>query len=109
MNKPKYNSLAPDLKAIIDRNSGIETSGWLGKVQQGGDVAGRKSASDRNNTIHTIPAAEAQEFRRKARLVEVEWVEDMNKRGFDGKKLLDGARAMIDKHGKTGPAPARKA
>ena len=108
MNKAKYNSLAPDLKAIIDRNSGIETSGWLGKVQQNGDVAGRKSASDRNNTIHTIPAAEAQEFKRKARLVEVEWVEDMNKRGFDGKKLLEGARSLIDKHGKVASAPARK-
>lgn len=109
MNKAKYNSLPPDLKAVIDRNSGIETSGWLGRVQQAGDAAGRKSASDRNNTIHTIPASEAQEFRRKARLVEVEWVEDMNKRGFDGKKLLETARSLIDKHGRTTAAPARKA
>jgi TRAP-type transport system periplasmic protein len=108
MNKAKYNALAPDLKAVIDRNSGVETSGWLGKVQQGGDAAGRKSASDRNNTIHTIPAAEAQEFKRKARLVEVEWVEDMNKRNFDGKKLLEGARSLIEKHGKAVSAPARK-
>ena len=34
MNKAKYESLAPDLKAVIDKNSGLETSGWLGKVQQ---------------------------------------------------------------------------
>jgi TRAP-type transport system periplasmic protein len=100
MNKAKYNSLAPDLKKVIDANSGLETSGWLGKVQQQGDVAGRKSAVDRNNTIYTIPASEAQEFRRKARLVEVEWVEDMNKRGHDGKKLLDTAKALIEKHAK---------
>jgi TRAP-type C4-dicarboxylate transport system substrate-binding protein len=108
MNKAKYNSLPPDLKAVIDRNSGIETSGWLGRVQQAGDAAGRKSASDRNNTIYTIPASDAQEFRRKARLVEVEWVEDMNKRGHDGKKLQDTARALIEKHGKTTAAPARR-
>ncbi|MGV3569699.1 MAG: TRAP transporter substrate-binding protein [Ramlibacter sp.] len=101
MNKAKYNSLAPDLKKFIDANSGMATSGWLGKVQQAGDAPGRKSASDRKNTIHTISAADAQEFKRKARLVEVEWVEDMNKRGFDGKKLLDTARALIEKHGKT--------
>jgi TRAP-type transport system periplasmic protein len=101
MNKAKYNSLAPDLKKVIDANSGLETSGWLGKVQQQGDVAGRKSAVDRNNTIYTIPASEAQEFRRKARLVEVEWVEDMNKRGHDGKKLLDTAKALIEKHAKS--------
>jgi TRAP-type transport system periplasmic protein len=101
MNKAKYNSLPPDLKKVIDKNSGIETSGWLGKVQQAGDAAGRKAAVDHGNTIFTVPAAEAQEFRRRSRSIEVEWVEDMNKRGFDGRKLLDTARALIEKHTKT--------
>lgn len=101
MNKAKYNSLAPDLKKVIDNNSGMATSAWLGKVQQGNDVPGRKTASDRGNTIYTVSAAEAQEFRRKSRTVEVEWVEDMNKKGFDGKKLLDTARSLIEKHTKT--------
>ena len=32
--------------------------------------------------------------------IDDEWVADMNKRGFDGKKLLDTARALIDKHTK---------
>jgi TRAP-type transport system periplasmic protein len=109
MNKAKYNSLAPDLKKIIDNNSGMATSGWLGKVQQGNDPNGRKAAEDRKNTIYTIPAADAQEFKRKSRLVEVEWVEDMNKRGHDGKKLLETAKALIEKHGKSAAAPAKKA
>lgn len=100
MNKAKYNALAPDLKKVIDNNSGMATSAWLGKVQQGNDVPGRKTASDRGNTIYTVSAAEAQEFRRKSRTVEVEWVEDMNKKGFDGKKLLDTARSLIEKHTK---------
>jgi len=100
MNKAKYASLPPDLKAIIDKNSGIETSGWLGKVQQGGDVPGREAAVKQGNTIHSIPATEAQEFKRKARLVEVEWMQDMDKRGFNGKQLLDTAKALIEKHGK---------
>ena len=101
MNKAKYNSLPPDLKKVIDANSGLATSGWLGKTQQAGDVAGRKAASDRGNTIFTVPAAQAQEFRRASRSIEVEWVEDMNKRGFDGRKLLDTARALIEKHTRT--------
>lgn len=112
MNKAKYNSLPADLKKIIDANSGIDTSGWLGKTQNAGDPAGRKSATDRGNTIFTIDAAEAQQFRRASRAIEVEWVEDMNKRGFDGKKLLDSARALIDKHtaalAKPAAAPAKK-
>ena len=101
MNKAKYNSLPADLKKIIDNNSGMETSAWLGKAQQAGDVAGRKSASDRNNKIYTIKPAEALNFRNKSKAIELEWVEDMNKRGFDGKKLLDGAKALIEKHTKT--------
>ena len=102
MNKAKYNSMPADLKKIIDNNSGMATSAWLGKTQQAGDVAGRKSAADRSgNTIFTVGVAEAQNFRRKSRAIEVEWVEDMNKRGFDGKKLLEGARALIEKHTKT--------
>ena len=101
MNKAKYNSLAPDLQKVIDNNSGMATSAWLGKVQQGNDVPGRKTASDRGNTIYTINSTEAQEFRRKSRQVEVDWVEDMKKKGFDGKKLLDTARSLIEKHTKT--------
>ena len=104
MNKAKYESLAPDLKKVIDNNSGMATSAWLGKVQQGNDAMGRKSASDRGNTIYTVSPVEAQDFRRKSRSIEVEWVEDMNKKGFDGKKLLDTARALIEKHGKSGKA-----
>jgi TRAP-type C4-dicarboxylate transport system substrate-binding protein len=113
MNKAKYNSLPADLKKIIDNNSGIETSAWLGKTQQAGDASGRKTAADRGNTIFTIGAVEAQEFRRASRAIEVEWVEDMNKRGFDGKKLLSSARTLIDKHtaaqSKAPPTKAKKA
>lgn len=98
MNKARYNSLAPDLKKVIDANSGMATSGWLGKVQQAGDAPGRKSAVDHGNTIFTVGPSEAQEFRRRSREIEVEWVEDMNKRGHDGRKLLDTAKALIAKH-----------
>jgi len=112
MNKAKYASLAPDLKKVLDNNSGMAASAWLGKTQQGNDPLGRKAAVDRGNTIFTVSAAEAQDFRRKSRSIEVEWVEDMNKRGFDGRKLLDTARVLIDKHAMPAPgkaAPAKKA
>jgi TRAP-type C4-dicarboxylate transport system substrate-binding protein len=102
MNKAKYNSLPPDLKKVIDANSGMATSAWLGKVQQAGDIPGRKAAAAQPGTsIYTVGPNEAQEFRRRSRQIEVEWVEDMNKRGYDGRKLLETAKALIDKHTKT--------
>jgi len=101
MNKARYESLPADLKKVIDNNSGLATSAWLGKVQQANDVPGRKTASDRGNTIYTITAADTQQFVKLSSQVDDEWVADMNKRGFDGKKLLDTAKALIAKHGKT--------
>jgi TRAP-type C4-dicarboxylate transport system substrate-binding protein len=100
MNKAKYESLAPDLKKVIDDNSGMATSAWLGKTQQGNDPVGRKAAADRGNSIVTLTTAEADEFIRLSARIDDEWVADMNKRNFDGKKLLDTAKALIAKHGR---------
>ena len=100
MNKAKYDSLAPDLKKVIDANSGLATSGWLGKTQQGNDPIGRKSAVDRNNAIHTFSAAETQEFVKLSSHVDDEWVADMDKRGHKGAALLKAAKDLIAKPGK---------
>ncbi len=100
MNKARYDSLAPDLKKVIDANSGMATSAWLGKTQQGNDPVGRKSATDRNNTLYTFSAAETQEFIKRSSHVDEEWVADMDKRGFKGAQLLEAAKGLIAKHGK---------
>ena len=100
MNKAKYDGLSPELKKVIDANSGMATSAWLGKTQQGNDPIGRKAAVDRGNTIHTLSAGEAQEFVKVSQAIDDEWVADMTKRGFDGRKLLQSARDLIAKHSK---------
>jgi TRAP-type C4-dicarboxylate transport system substrate-binding protein len=100
MNKAKYESLSPELKKVIDDNSGLATSAWLGKTQQGNDPLGRKAAADRGNTIVQMSKAETEAFIKLSSQVDDEWVADMDKRGFDGKKLLSTARALIAKHGK---------
>jgi TRAP-type transport system periplasmic protein len=100
MNQAKYDSMPPDLKKVIDANSGIATSALFGKTTQDSDVIGRKAAQDRGNTIYTVTAADAAEFMKLSASVEEEWVADMSKRGHDGKKLLDAAKALIAKHSK---------
>jgi len=100
MNKAKYDSLPADLKKVIDANSGIETSGWLGKVQEGNDPRGRKSAEERNNTIHRFSQADYDAFRKAADQVDEDWVKEMNGKGTNGRQLLDSARALIQKHTK---------
>ncbi len=100
MNSARYASLAPDLKKVIDNNTGMATSAWLGKTQQGNDVPGRKTAVDRGNTIYQFTAAQREEFVKLSARIDDEWVADMDKRGFKGAQLLQTARELIAKHGK---------
>ena len=101
MNKAKYDGLSPDLRKVIDANSGLTTSAWLGKTQQGNDPTGKKPAVERGNTIYTLTNAEANDFIKVSQAIDDEWVADITKRGFDGKKLLQSARDLIAKHSKT--------
>jgi TRAP-type C4-dicarboxylate transport system substrate-binding protein len=100
MNKAKYDALPADLKKVIDANSGADTSAWLGKVQEGNDPKGRKTAEDRKNTITRFSAAEYENFRKASAQVDDDWVKEMNGKGFNGKQLLDDARALIKKYTK---------
>lgn len=98
MNKAKYDGLPADLKRVIDANSGLETSGFLGRTQQSGDPVARKLAEDRKNTIVTLAGTDAEAFRKAADAVDDEWIKEMNGKGFNGKQLFDTARSLIEKH-----------
>ncbi|MDQ2780880.1 MAG: TRAP transporter substrate-binding protein [Pseudomonadota bacterium] len=101
MNKPKYESLAPDLKKVIDNNSGLATSGWLGKTQQANDAIGRKATVDAGGTIYQVTPAEREMFVKRSAPIDDEWVVDIDKRGFKGKELLASAKSLIAKYGKS--------
>jgi TRAP-type transport system periplasmic protein len=98
MNKVKYDSLPPDLKKVIDANSGAETSAWIGKVFGEGDIVGRKLSE--KNTFNTIPAAELENWRKAAQPIVDDWVKDATAKGANGKALLESARNLIDKYNK---------
>ncbi len=98
MNQRRYDALPSDLQRVIDANTGIEASAALGRGQESGDAAARRMAQERGNRINTIRGAEAHEFLRQARQVEVNWVQDMDRRGFNGRELLANARRLIQKH-----------
>ena len=101
MNKAKYDSLPADLKKVIDANSGIETSGWLGKTQEGNDVPVRKAVQEKKpGSIYTFTAADTAAFRKASDAVDDEWVKEITGKGFDGKALLQAAKDLIKKYTK---------
>lgn len=100
MNKAKYDSLPPDLKKVIDNNSGQALSGLAGKAFLQADIEGKKVVG--NNTINVIPKAELENWKKTGQPLSDAWVSDMNSKGRNGKQMLDGAKSLIAKH-----APAK--
>jgi TRAP-type C4-dicarboxylate transport system substrate-binding protein len=96
MNKAKYDSLTPELKKVIDANSGQALSGSIGKTFLAADAIGKKLTE--KNTHNVIPASELQGWKKIGEQVTDAWVADVTAKGADGKKLLSDAKALIAKY-----------
>ena len=98
MNQAKYNSLPPDLKKVIDQNSGVATSKWVGQVWDAGVAASRKVSIDRKNTINTLSDAEYQRWTKATASVDDSWIKEVDAKGGNGKALLQDAKALLKKY-----------
>jgi hypothetical protein len=65
-----------------------------------GDKGGRGLTEKAGNRLIHLDAAETQRWMKATESVEKEWIVDVAKKGIDGKKLVDDARALIEKHAK---------
>jgi len=95
MNKDKYNSLSPELKKVIDANSGEALSGQIGKVFLAADAEGKKLTA--KNTTNVIPAAELANWKKAGQPLVDAWIAEVTAKGQNGKQLYDSARALIAK------------
>lgn len=98
MNKKKYDSLSPELKKVIDDNSGREHSAWVASVFAEGDVAGRKATEGRSNKISQLPQPEVAKLKAASADIAKEWIADVSKKGKDGQALYDEAVALVKKY-----------
>lgn len=98
MNKQKYDSLPDDLKAVIDKNSGLEFSVFAGGTQADADGPAREVALDMGNNIITLDEAQTQVWVDASKPIYDAWVADMNAKGIDGQALIDEAQALIAKY-----------
>ena len=96
MNQAKYDSLSPELKKVIDRNSGQALSGMAGKAFLQADAEGKKLIN--KSAVNVIPKAELENWKKLSQPLFDAWVSDMNSKGHNGKQMLDGAKALIAKH-----------
>jgi TRAP-type C4-dicarboxylate transport system substrate-binding protein len=95
MNKAKYDSLPPDLKKVIDNNSGVEASAFAGDKFDNVVVANHKLATDRGNVVNVLAPAELARWTQATAEIDDQWVKEVSAKGANGAALLENARVLI--------------
>jgi len=95
MNKDSYNALPDDLKAVIDANSGLETSAMAGRAHDTGDRDGRALMEEAGNEIATLSEDETVRIVALGEAVTQDWIADMTAKGLDAAQLVDDAKAAV--------------
>ena len=96
MNLDSYASLPPDLKAVIDKNSGRNIAQWMGQVWTDVEKPGEKAALESGEFIY-LPSAEVEKLRALTENPVAErWISVVAKQGIDGRPLIREAKALIE-------------
>ena len=96
MNNDAYNNMAPDLQAIIDNNSGLESSIFAGATQAGADGPAREIAVDLGNNIVTVDAeTAASDWLPVVEPVFDGWIAEMAEIDLDGQAMIDSVRGLM--------------
>jgi TRAP-type C4-dicarboxylate transport system substrate-binding protein len=98
MNTAKYNSLPPELRKVIDNNSGLEASKWAGRVWDTGTAPARRIAQERQHTFNVLSDAEYKRWVHATESVNEEWIREVSAKGADGRALLNAARTLLKKY-----------
>ena len=101
MNKAKYDGMPADLRAILDKNSGLAFAELAGNMWDNEAVTVSDLVRKRGNTISVISEEEKALWIKATEPVHAAWIEQVKARGLDGAKLIAEARALVTKHDKS--------
>jgi len=99
MNQAKYDGLPPDIKKVIDANTGLEWSKQIGKVFDGTTEPAKKLAAAAGGVFDTLSPAEYERWQKATDGVDKDWFKEVAEKGGNGPALLDDAKALIKKNG----------
>ena len=98
MNGARWNGLPDDVKQAFRDASGPEWWAEVGEIWRATDDFGIGVAVEAGNTHVTLTEEETAAFDEALRPVVDRWVEDVGAKGLDGQRLVDDARAAIERH-----------
>ncbi len=95
MNKAKYAAMPADLRAVLDKNSGLAAAEMAGKVWDDAAVVVSDMVRKRGNSITMLSVEENLRWRKTTEPVVEAWIKAVKEKGLDGGKLLGSAQALI--------------
>ena len=98
MNKKKYESLAPELKAVIDKHSGLALSELAARTWDKGNDEARKKLVAQGNKVLVIKDADYKAMVKASTGVEADWIKQATAKGLDGAKLAAEVHAIGSKY-----------
>lgn len=99
MNKARYEGLAPDLRRVLDANSGAAAAAMAAKVWDEEGPKVEESVRRRGNAIVEISAQEKARWAEATAPVVTAWITGMRERNIDGAALVEEARALVARYG----------
>jgi TRAP-type C4-dicarboxylate transport system substrate-binding protein len=97
MNKKRYESLPPDLKAVIDRHSGLKVGVAAAGIGDVGYVAAKQAlAANPKYRFFAFSAEDKAEIAQRIAPVLEDWAAGVGAQGIDGAKLLARARVLAN-------------
>jgi TRAP-type C4-dicarboxylate transport system substrate-binding protein len=100
MNKSKYEGLPPELRAIIDKYSGLAFATRAGTMWDTAGAMVLEMVKTRGNTITSISEDEKAKWIKACEPVTAAWIEQVKAKGLDGAKLIAEAKALVAKYNK---------
>ena len=98
MNLDKYNSLSPDLRAVIDELSGNWGAEFAGAAWDKAEQEGLEAMRAAGVQLHKLSEADRDAWRAKTKVVEDEWVRTMESKGLPAKQALADLRDLLKKY-----------
>ncbi len=95
-NGDSWNALSDEHRAAIERHSGMAVAMLAGFAWTNGDVMGEVALEERGVEFLTLSDDDIATARERLSVLETEWLEQAEGRGFDGEAILSFARAMAD-------------
>jgi TRAP-type transport system periplasmic protein len=100
MNRKRYESLPPELRRVMDNNSGRHIAKWAGQAWTDVERPGIEAARAASNNLIKIPESEVERIREAVKPEIDRFLAELSQLGFDAAELYAEAQALVAKYSK---------